>query len=327
MKGVAIACVVMLHVLSSLPGKIFTTSSAQPFFVFLDQFGRLCVPVFIGLSGYAFTRKYQKQFHLGEFLQRRVFKLAPLYLLWSVLFWQLFLQVPIWYSVEVPLKWWQVIFLGYGDYHLYFVPLIFQLYLLFPFLLWMVKRFSVATLVLSVGIQVLTIYSFRNQLPTMQYGSDQAQYSLVLAWIGYFVFGMVWGLDHWKQKVTPLIPILGTWSVSLAFLTWFSVQQINGGTDPLYALKFTRLAVLPYGFLSILLALRLPWERLSLPIIVRNFWIQLGVWSFVIYLSHTLLLRILFQHRWPALQPNDTALAVCVLIFGVFASYFLEKSN
>lgn len=327
MKGAAIAAVVMLHVLSTLPGRIFTTASYAPIMIFLDQFGRFSVPVFLGLSGYALSRRYGTNFSFSHFYQRRVLRLAPLYLLWSILLWQLFRVVTVWFQVDTPLAWWQVVFFGHADYQLYFVPLIFQFYFLFPALLWLTKRQPLLMVGLGVALQMSIFWFFRSRLPTMEWGSDQGQYSTIAAWLGYLLVGMVMGLKPWWRERSLIWPVLGLWVASLATLTYLAVTRIQGGLDPLYALKFTRLEVIPYGLLSVFLAIRLPWERLAhrLPKWLEKTWNWVGVWSFVIYLSHTLALRIIFHERWPGLTSRDLVLAMSVLIFGVAASWWLEK--
>lgn len=329
MKGAAIVAVVMLHVLSSLPGKIFTTASYAPVMIFLDQLGRFCVPVFLGLSGYALSRRYGKSFSFTHFYQRRVLRLIPLYLLWSVLLWQLFRVVTVWFQVDVPLTIWQVVLFGHADYHLYFVPLIFQFYLLFPLLLWLVKRWPLVTLAGSLAVQIGLFLFFQTRLPTMQWGSDQGQYSTIFSWLAYLAIGMALGTQaHWRKKELVL-PAMALWGVALATLTTLAVTRIDGGLDPLYALKFTRLEVIPFGLLSVFLAITAPWEKIAdrLPKWAESIWLGVGVWSFVIYLSHTLALRLIFHERWPALTSANLALATGVLVFGVIASWWLEKKS
>lgn len=327
MKGAAIIAVVLLHVLSSLPGHIFTSASYAPVSIFLDQFGRLSVPVFLGLSGYALTRRYEDQWSWTHFYQRRVLRLIPLYLLWSLTFWQLFRHIPVWYTSDTPMTWWQVVFLGHGDYHLYFVPLIFQFYFIFPLLLAGIKKIPWFVWGLSLLLQGMVLVYFQGRQPGMWWGTDQAQYSILLSWLGYVSTGMVLGQKNWFAKKISLTPFLGIWLGSLIVMTTQAVWRIQHGVDPLEALRFTRLVVVPYGLASIFLAIRLPWEKLAaqLPKMLGSVWLQVGRWSFVIYLSHTLALRILFAPRFAAITPENIVLAGGVLTVGIILSVFLER--
>lgn len=59
LKGIAILCVIGIHILSSIKTPIFTEGLQRYFFITLDQLFRISVPLFVALSGFAFTRKYQ----------------------------------------------------------------------------------------------------------------------------------------------------------------------------------------------------------------------------------------------------------------------------
>jgi peptidoglycan/LPS O-acetylase OafA/YrhL len=329
MKGAAIIAVVGLHVLSSLPGKIFREFPMAQWFIALDQLWRFSVPIFIGLSGYALTRKYWKDLPLGEFLRRRFVKLLPLYLLWTIGLRVLFILIPAWYTTETPLPWWQVVLLGSGDYHLYFVPLILQFYFLFPVLFRGIKKFPTFVLLASIGLQLISLYLYRFIPNTPEWFwlySDQTQYSLFISWIGYFVTGM-WLAGNRAKDHFPLEKWLlsGLWVFGWLAMSVNAARAIQGGLDPLYALKFTRLLVVPYGLLSIALAVRLPWEKLSIPAGVKKIWLLIGEWSFLIYLCHTLVLRLIFARDIPGIGWEQVALATVWLVAGLILSRWLEN--
>jgi peptidoglycan/LPS O-acetylase OafA/YrhL len=117
LKGIAITAVVTIHILSSIPGYIYTTANAAQY-IYLDQLLRFSVPLFIGLSGYALAKKYGTEIALVSFYKRRFSRLIPLYLLWSIGLWLLFRAIPVWNTADAYSPFWKVIILGRGDYHL-----------------------------------------------------------------------------------------------------------------------------------------------------------------------------------------------------------------
>ncbi len=328
MKGAAILAVVVLHTLSSFPPETYTVFPEAWKFVFIDQFGRFSVPVFVGLSGYALTRKYKNNFSLLEFFTKRIGKLIPLYLIWTIGLYLLFLLIPAWNTSAQTTPFWQIILYGSGDYHLYFVPLIFQLYVLFPFLLLLLRSWPRLLLLSALSMQLAGLYSFTS--PTSTFVSDQDQYLWFFSWIAYFVAGMF--LAHEKNQGLESSPLrkIGGAALFLGLWVWLSLTagiKIIGGLDPLFALKFTRLSVVPFGLVSVLLAMILPWEKLPIPQILMRIWLWIGEQSFLIYLSHTLILRLLFWKDFPTITVGQIIITLAWLSLLVAFSLFLGKSR
>lgn len=325
LKGIAIIAVVVIHIFSSLPGKVFTLEPNNLFFIIIDQICRLSVPLFFGLSGYALTKKYHANFTIATFYKRRVFRLIPLYLLWSVGLWLLFIVVKEWYSTSEPTPWWQVVFLGRGDYHLYFVPLIFQFYLLFPFLLKLLNRSRIGLLLIAIVVQLVSLLFLEwhaKQPGATFFVTDQAQYSMLISWISYFVMGMVLA----KKSPKNAVGVAGTLFVlSGCFMAWQAVTEINNGLDPLYALKFTRSIVQLYGLSAIILFLNISWENFKVSKPIMQVWKKVGELSFIIFLSHTLVLRLIFGRNLPGLSHVEVLLGIIFLISALFISYKLEQ--
>lgn len=310
LKGLAIAGVVLTHILSSLPGVIFTTSQWSWFFVGLDQTLRFCVPVFIGLSGYALARKYHfNAFELREFLQRRLWKLLPLYLVWSLILIVVLSTVPQWRTTGDHIPIWWMLIVGGADYHLYFIPMIFQLYVLFPLFWMMMRRPEWRWLLLGVAfvsqfVLFGVVSHFLNTgIPRVGFLlSDQGQYILFSSWWAYFLLGMLLAylprnLTQWRRRWQALI--LALLGLSWMWITIDAWSAIQNGLDPLYALRFTRWPVIVYAslFMIVTVSGMERWERwLSLRgMILKKTLLWLGKYSFLIYLSHTFLLRLAFS--------------------------------
>lgn len=298
LRGVAIICVVLIHFLSSYKESPFVTESDfQVLAITLDQLARVAVPLFVALSGYGLMLKYQRQSpRWKEYFQKRILKLVPLYVLWSCVYWFVFLYIPQWRpTAEVKPFFGQLLF-GNADYHLYFVPMIFQLYLLFPLLLTAVKRYPKVMVLATAAFQLFFFWLVEHKV-TGQPGitffqSDQQQYIWFFSWIYYFVLGMclpkivrwVRAIKWGELAVYLLTVVTGAW------LAYSAVAAINSGIDPLVALRFTRLEVLLYAGFCIVTLYMLTTRIQNFPKLL----LLVGEHSYLLYLSHTLLLRVAF---------------------------------
>lgn len=321
LKGLAITVVVLLHTLAYLKG-IYTTSEYSLFFISLDQLSRFCVPLFIMISAYGLTRKYgTHELRLGHYLKSRVLKLVPLYLLWSFLSLVLMSYVPAWFTPGKSIPMWSILLLGQADYHLYFTSLIFQLYFLYPWLLQLVKRFPVVTIAVALIIQLL-IYGWFSEslreyisLPS-SLQTDGLQYVIFLSWIAYFVIGiklaLVKNFSQFWQKFVPIIAVLG-----LLIVVYDSWNAIQNKMDPLFALKFTRFSVMAYALPA---SIALIITSGSLHIGAKNIFQWLGKESFLLFLSHTIFLRIVFSYLRDWLTFPELLLVTIVWVLAIFVS-------
>lgn len=302
LKGLAMLAVVGIHILTSLPAWIYLRAPENFFFIALDQLGRFSVPLFVALSGYGFGSKYASQpLKLWPFLKSQSLKLLPLYFWWSAIFLSVFWFSPTWRAGDNLGSWWQQLIWGRADYHLYFIPMIFSLYLVFPLILALSKRIPAAQMFsASLLIQMAWYWWLGQNLTTQAHPwfiSDQHQYLVPLSWIGFFTSGVILALQPEKMvQLTRPLKKFGVILIALtaSFLIFRAYSLIEAGVDPLYALRFTKVSVVPYAIAVIGAAILVKswWQRLPAPLEKKLVW--LGSWSFVVYLSHTLFLRILF---------------------------------
>lgn len=296
LRAIAISGVFLIHFLAGLDGSIYKTSSFQPLVVTLDQLSRISVPMFVALSGFGLMQKYQKKtFHWLEFLQSRVLKLLPLYIVWSILTFGIFLLNPAWRPDGLPSSLLTQIIIGRADYHLYFVPMIFQLYLLFPFLMAFVKKNWQASLLCISVFQVCLYYFYTSRpltiVPNILLATDQQQYPWFFTWIFYFVLGMCLPFLHKyidSVLMTFLFFILST--VGLVWAINIGVQHIDAGIDPIIALRFTRLPIMLYTGAAVVWLTKIARETTEIPKVVK-LW---GDKSYWVYLGHTMILRVIF---------------------------------
>ncbi len=301
LKGFAIILVLIVHVLSSFKQSIFVgyEERFQSLAVFIDKICRFSVPLFVALSGYGLNQRYfKKPLRLGEFLTHRLWKLIPKYLFWCAIMILAVKLVPGWRSERPSPPLSLLLLLGYADYHLYFVPMILQLYLLFPILRFFQQRWPKLTLLSALLIQVIwfATFSYQQKLPFNWYifAEDHEQYLWATNWIFYFVLGMYLPkiLSFFNQKKSLwnlLLPIsvICTWII----LSLGAVDRIQDGTDPLLVLRFTQYSTIFWASLGIVSLSFFTMQLRKLPKLIT--W--LGIKSYDIYLGHTLLLRIIFS--------------------------------
>lgn len=298
LRGLAILAVLVIHIQAYLP-KIYDSPQVL-LYIALDQFCRFCVPLFVILSGYGLAKRYGTQhIHLKSFFKRRALKLLPPYILWSLVTYCMIYAIPEWRSFQKPTSLILQLLLGQVDYQLYFMVLIFQLYMIFPFLLYALRRWPTLSMILACGTQLgLSLwYSgivFPGTLPKW-FETDSNQYLFFASWIGYFAIA-IWisykRLPSWLIRSFPLL------AVGFFGLAVFSASQaiIQQRVDPLIALRTTRWPIMLY---ATSFCLWLMTFRRSLPSVTVHSHIYqvlswLGKYSYLIFLAHTLALRLLF---------------------------------
>ena len=283
LKGLAILAVVIIHLINVFISRLAPHGTSWNLLVIADQFTRFSVPLFVALSGFALAQKYaSRPPHYWEFFTRRSFKLIPPYLLWSAVYILAALIVPAWATFSGGTPLWEVILFGKAQYHLYFVPMLFQAYLIFPFLFAFSRKFPQIALILAFAVQFISF-----TLTGGEGWNDQRQYLLLTSWIFYFVLGLVMNSIGYRIKYLGIVlAVIGlAWSVSDTF------NLLDIGRDHIWSARFTRFPVWFYSLGFILFTPLLTGAHLGKT--VRGWITRLGANSYVIYLSHILCLQLL----------------------------------
>ena len=133
---------------------IHTLSSLSQFFLFVYT---SAVPIFFFLSGLSLTLNYKDGLDLRQFYRKRFRYLLPAYLFWTFLL--VFKSV---FSENLPLlvhivRYITTIFTG-NIMTLYFIVAIFEFYLIFPFLLRILKKLKISATVVIFLLLVLIFF-------------------------------------------------------------------------------------------------------------------------------------------------------------------------
>lgn len=191
----------------------------------VNGISNFAVPSFIFLSGLALMMRYTgRPLSYGHFLQKRMNSILVPYLGWSFTYFIVY-AVAGYYAVTVA-NILSVIFLGTGEFHLYFVIILFQLYALFPLLKSAVDRMHpLLTLTAAVSIHLFFAYKVL-PFPYMD--------RIFIPYLIYFVAGMLWGthytvMKNWMRKHGPLTGCLYLCAAGLyLFSRFFPEAQLSG---------------------------------------------------------------------------------------------------
>ena len=328
LRGASVIGVILIHIIGGSFHFWQQGSAIWTIFIILDQLFRVSVPLFVFISGYNLYSRYAHKFNLAEFLIKRVARLVPWYIIWSlIIFLYINLTVLPGY-VNYPT--WKLIFLGKVDYHLYFVSMIFQLYLLFPLLLWAYKKFRKNFVILLFVAQTILylIFTLDGQklieLPWRFY--EQQQYLFFGTWLFYFVFGFFLSEKSegsaklhlksaqfkWIKFVLPIATI-----TFLGLAVHNSLHLITQTADTNVATRSTRIPLLLYTSAFITSALIYSDVLLKLKKQILKILLYFANVSYLVYLIHALVIRILGNFILPNSMPNLILFAFLVFTLSI----------
>lgn len=207
LRAIATTIVIAIHASHDWWFGVKDTTSLNPE-IFIDtlinQVGRFTVPIFVILSGFAIAKSEEKRpFQLQMFWQRRLWRIVPPYLLFTLL-------NLIGRSQFVAADWqgrfhqiWQAIATGMGDYHLYFLGIIFQCYVFYPLLRHI--RFSLLKLALLILI-IFNLFTCRWISATFgifaNIGNLLPDGNHLIYWLPYFQLGIWLATDQgWTEQL------------------------------------------------------------------------------------------------------------------------------
>lgn len=284
LKGIAIIAVLTIHTTSNAVVTLEKSSLSYILFTSINRLAQFAVPAFIFASAMLLTYNYSDKLDIGVFYKKRFKNVIFPYISWIVIY-GAYLVV----RYHMPLKsilTVQNLLLGGMFYHMYFIVIIVQLYLLFPLLLYLYKLINknIYTVVISIVLlQIADILLFRHL------GNSSV---LFITYISFFVAGMyigdnikTWIKNHTLEGIISLIIsiILGYLFVRISFLS-FAGKAVN---DDLYNLHWYTYTLMASIFFMALSTPILKLHYLSMILI------KAGKLSFGIYLMHPLVLDIL----------------------------------
>lgn len=294
--------------------------------VFLGQLARFSVPVFIFLSGYGLAIGYSKKDLKADpepgrwmsFFKRRATRIVIPFLFWTVLI--LFFTDRLNPDTET---------LAYfyrrgADYHFYFFHIIIQMYILFPVLYTLNRRFrSVALLILIMLVQMTFSSPVHILFQKLELARPSFYSAFFIYWIFYFYAGVYLASKDSAEKsqtqtasagqniVRPVAAFLLFLVVLAEYLYWSYRQSV-----PDYYNHFTRISVILYSaaFIALIRTTNLKITQMKQSALIQ----KAGAFSFAVYIFHTWILRgivYLSDHFLP-LPFIGIAMLLVLLSFG-----------
>ena len=289
LRVLCMANVILGHVTSA-----FVYAESQHLFLgmnlafLLNQATRFSVSLFVLLSGFSLGIS-RKQESYGTFIRGRALRVLIPYAVWTLLY-ELFnvdfdlgafaakLSNPLWLL--------RVFLTGQAAPHLYFIPIIFQLYLLYPLLRRWVDRSPgqavLWSLVITFSLQSLNYLNSLGLAPSIQSYSFWCSFPV---WMFYFVAGMaLQRLDYpalcrrCRENAWPLTTLF------LVFILVFScLSSYTGNVDsikPAIQIFVPLTFFFGVGF----------WERLRPGPRAEAVVARFSAWSMDIYYCHVIIL-------------------------------------
>ncbi|MBG9979957.1 acyltransferase [Facklamia lactis] len=315
-RGLAIIAVILIHITAPITGQTEAGRdlNIEPSIIaiVLNQLSRFAVPIFLLLSGWGLDMAdaYGRSDSYVEFIWSRLRKIWSTYLIWNV----------VYALINFPLKGEPISFLqfllnilrGSNSYHLYFVPLISILYLLYPVLSYIaLNRLLMFSFVSLFLIQHIGDYWW----PFIPY--DQWQHFYTYSF--FFVVG-IWFSNCFEEK----IKFFSQYKLIVYFILLVSALLVVGESviNEGMVVATTRPLVTIYS-LALFLSVALINNGIT------EFWEKvlstLGDHSYDIYLSHVLTLIIiewLLRYSFLSFYPTLYILLAFAVIVWI---YFIGK--
>jgi surface polysaccharide O-acyltransferase-like enzyme len=182
LRGAAALAVIILHASTGPVTEQAAVGRASWVLLIANVATRFAVPVFMILSGMGLTLSTHRDESYPRFMRRRLSSIMPEYIAWTLIYvWLLPSDGPM--SLRTVLA---DLLTGHASRHLYFVPAVVRLYLLYPVLRYFARStWSVAACcALSWSMIWLSPLLVRTWLGALL---DDV---LPLCWFGYFVLGI-----------------------------------------------------------------------------------------------------------------------------------------
>lgn len=294
--------VIMIHITSSPLGALERESAFYALVFFVNKFLCFSVPGFIFLSGFKLYNKYEDtKIDLKKFFLGRVLKIVVPYI-FAVLVYFLYFYQKGWVAVsELP----EYLYLGTLVAHFYYVIIAVQLYILFPLLKIVFKKYPMAVFALSFVSTALFSGFIRFNYSDRFFGS----------YIFYFVLGMIF------SKYDPIRKIKKLFAVSVAGFSLITVIHLG-------LLYLASVKVFPYQMADlfnvayvtfavvVIYGVFLKLKDTAIPLV--KFADVIGGASYSIYLYHILVIFILQYDIYPrfAFSHQTKLLISFMVLFG-----------
>jgi peptidoglycan/LPS O-acetylase OafA/YrhL len=281
----------------------------------LFEEGHTGVALFMTLSGFIFySLARRSRIAYGEFIRNRLLRIAPLFLLWTLLLFHRDGGDPVKLFVSVAGLLNQGAVPGVG----WSIIVEFQFYVAFPFLLAFTQRqgpsYLVRLLLVAIGLRAL-MWCLHDTVQPLAYWT-------IFGRVDQFLLGMLASeLYHrrrsWLAHPLVLISLVGAWTALYHRFNVLGGYSNFGGVEPTHSSVWIYLPTGEGLFYGLITASYLS-QRWTLPAWLDRALAWTGTLSFSIYLNHMLVIDVTYKlmkrMQWVPAYTAEGAFA-----FGLFA--------
>ncbi|MCS7463623.1 acyltransferase [Paenibacillus doosanensis] len=297
-RAIAILAVLIIHNSSEATVEIPVGSGSQALYLAVNKLSNFAVPVFIFISGLVLFYRYFDDWSGKKavtFYLKRVKQVLFPYLIWSAFYYvyNQWIYAPAnlhfdWAEFGDLLPW------ADASYHLYFMVIIVQFYLLFPLMVWLSRAFAwFGRSLFLIGILVQAGgYLYSHWIEPLPHSA-----SLCVTYFSLFALGGYLGMRYeafigWINKhivwVLPLSVLLGCSYAGMFLLAELKGVQFGGLAYMLVFNVYPMFASMSFIWIGRLLLKYLP--------ALSKMLLSLGAVSFGIYLMHPAVLTYWRTH-------------------------------
>lgn len=294
----------------------------------LDSAVRFAVPLFLMLSG---ATLLTKEYQLGDFYKRRLFRVFVPFVFWIIVYWIyrwcVLLPATQPKSFAGILQWGVDLFLKEGvSKHFWYIYMILVLYLFVPFLGRWLRNITMKWVLNILLVWVVLAFVCR-AVPVNLYSWSGNYLSKLF---GYFLYSGYLVLGYYLIKLQP-----PTWKVRpVAAIMFIITLLVSAVGTYLLSRQSAKLDQSLYGYLSINTIIQsvaiFMWIKDAEPgnKYLSLFWNTMSNYSYGIYLSHILVIGILFNNGifWTMAHPLISLPCITALtLTGSFGIIFVLR--
>lgn len=322
-RAIATMLVLCIHLIAQLYNA--NGVIVDPILGYFNQISRLGTPIFAVISAFLLTSStLKREFDLSYFAKSRFTKILIPYILWTTLYIILrSLFSNTYYPAGTPII--KYYLLGTAEIHLYFILVVIQFYVLFPFV-HKLKKGAPLIIAYIIGTVINAVW--------LQYGKDTLTFhnetlnalvnskAFILNWLSFFFLGI--GYAKYYKEINEFV---------LKHKIYFKLMGIILFIDLIIKIDITHL----YGSTNIANIIYIPCF-LALLIIFYNhiknytFLTQvltvIGNYSMGIYLIHVLLIMVYRQIPYVDIVNNPSTFVVSYIVIlglSVMSIYCISK--
>ncbi|MEW6174027.1 MAG: acyltransferase [Candidatus Auribacterota bacterium] len=246
LRGLAILAVILQHALGVYIRKPDIQFADSVMLGILFNFTKFAVPSFVFLTGTTLFYNHYDKLHYGQFIKKRASEIILPYISWSVVY-SIYYNGAALFHLAGLKQAARNIALGDAAYHLWYVVMIFQFYLLFPVLLGMFKqvhkRITTRLRFLSLLLSLACFYTLLMWLssswipghhPSFESGVLHKLLALrdrsFLFYFFYFILGGIASvaMPAWRRFVARSLSINGM--IFITLFLWVGYELMKGAS-------------------------------------------------------------------------------------------------